>query len=971
VEMFGPDKGNDLLYEAVSAGNRYPGMEHWLPLFYERMDTLLDYLPNALVTADHLVEDAKTRRLETIADHYAARVEGLEQRSFGAPPYKPLPPVSLYLTAEEWRERLAAHKLRLFTPFPQPASKGIIQLDFRGKQGRNFALERGESAEKLVPAVIEHIRALQGAGMRVIVACWTNGARERLGHMLGANNALTIHKVDTAADARKADKSAVAFALIGLESGFEAPDLAIVAEQDILGDRLIRRRKARKATDVLIEAASLMPGDLMVHADHGIGRFVGLKTIDAAGAPHDCVELEYAGGDKLFLPIENMELLSRYGSEEAGASLDKLGGASWQNRKARLKKRIREMAAELIKVAAARETKPAPVFTPPDGAYNEFVARFPYEETDDQMVSMEAVAEDLGKGRPMDRLICGDVGFGKTEVALRAAFMVAMEAKQVAVVVPTTLLARQHYNTFCERFRGFPIKIAQASRLVPAKEMAQVREGLKSGQIDIVIGTHALLAKSTEFKDLGLLIVDEEQHFGVAHKERLKQLREEVHVLTLTATPIPRTLQLALTGVREMSIIATPPVDRLAVRTFVTPFDAIIVREALLRERYRGGQSFYVVPRIADIEEVAAFLREHVPEVRFMQAHGQMASAQLEDIMSAFYDKQFDVLLSTSIVESGLDLPNANTLIVHRADMFGLAQLYQLRGRVGRSKTRAYALFTIPPNGKITLQAEKRLKVLHSLDTLGAGFTLASHDLDLRGAGNLLGEEQSGHIREVGYELYQAMLEEAVKALKEQAPQERDEQWSPTINVGLPVLLPEAYVPDLQVRLGLYRRLSALHENADIENFSAELADRFGPLPEEVKHLLTVVQIKNYCRRAGVAQVDAGPKGAVVAFRNKRFANPPGLVKFMHDLGAAVKLQPDHKLVFKADWEDDAERLKGTRALIRELAEIAEGKEPALPLAASGEPLPRLRIAMTRAAPSPLPAKPKAPNWPGRFQKGN
>ena len=379
-----------------------------------------------------------------------------------------------------------------------------------------------------------------------------------------------------------------------------------------------------------------------------------------------------------------------------------------------------------------------------------------------------------------------------------------------------------------------------------------------------MVGTHALLAKSIEFKDLGLLIIDEEQHFGVGHKERLKQLREDVHVLTLTATPIPRTLQLALTGVREMSVIATPPVDRLAVRTFITPFDPVTLREALLRERYRGGQSFYVVPRIADLDEVAAFLREQVPEVRFMQAHGQMTASQLEDIMAAFYDKQFDVLLSTTIVESGLDIPSANTLIVHRADMFGLAQLYQLRGRVGRSKTRAYAMFTIPPNGKITVQAEKRLKVLHSLDSLGAGFTLASHDLDLRGAGNLLGDEQSGHIKEVGYELYQSMLEEAVKALKEHATEDREEQWSPTINVGLPVLLPESYVPDLQVRLGLYRRLSSLHESADLENFSGELADRFGPLPEEVKHLLTVVQIKNYCRRAGIAQVDAGPKGALL-----------------------------------------------------------------------------------------------------------
>ena len=429
----------------------------------------------------------------------------------------------------------------------------------------------------------------------------------------------------------------------------------------------------------------------------------------------------------------------------------------------------------------------------------------------------------------MDRLVCGDVGFGKTEVALRAAFIAVMNGKQVAVVVPTTLLARQHFNTFIERFKGFPVRIAQASRLVSSKDMAEMRQGLKSGQVDIVVGTHALLAKTIEFADLGLLVIDEEQHFGVSHKERLKQLKADVHVLTLTATPIPRTLQLALTGVREMSVIATPPVDRLAVRTFITPFDPVTLREALLRERYRGGQTFYVCPRISDLDEMAAFLREHAPELKFTIAHGQMASSQLEDVMAAFYDRQFDVLLSTTIVESGLDIPSANTLIVHRADMFGLAQLYQLRGRVGRAKIRAYALFTIPPNQKLTPAAEKRLKVLNSLDSLGAGFTLASHDLDIRGAGNLLGEEQSGHIREVGFELYQSMLEEAVASLREGgAGQTADDQWSPTINVGSAVLIPETYVADLQVRLGLYRRLSTLKEREEIEPFAAELVDRFG-----------------------------------------------------------------------------------------------------------------------------------------------
>jgi transcription-repair coupling factor (superfamily II helicase) len=729
--------------------------------------------------------------------------------------------------------------------------------------------------------------------------------------------------VESFADAIALPHATTAFAVLPLETGFEAPGLAVIDEQDILGDRLVRKTRGKRGADVLTEVSSLSVGDLVVHADHGIGRFVRLTAIEAAEKPHDCLELHYSGGDKLYLPVENIELLSRYGSDEAGVQLDRLGGVAWQTRKARLKKRIRDMAEKLIKVAALRELRQAPVLTPPNGLYDEFSARFRYEETEDQETSIEAVLDDLASGRPMDRLICGDVGFGKTEVALRASLIAVLAGKQVAVVVPTTLLARQHFYTFTERFRGFPVKIAQASRLVTAKDRAEVKKGLKSGDIDIVIGTHALLAKSAEFANLGLLIVDEEQHFGVQHKERLKQLREDVHVLTLTATPIPRTLQLALSGVREMSLISTPPVDRLAVRTYVTPFDPVILREALLRERFRGGQTFYVVPRISDLDDAAAFLEEHAPELKVARAHGQIGSRELDSVMNAFYDRQFDVLLSTSIVESGLDIPSANTLIVHRAEMFGLAQLYQLRGRVGRSKIRAYAYFTIPADARLTPGAERRLKVLQSLDTLGAGFVLASHDLDIRGAGNLLGEEQSGHIREVGFELYQSMLEEAVAALRGGREGEVEDQWSPRINLGTSVLIPEDYVPDLQVRLGLYRRLSGVETHDAIEAFAVELIDRFGPLPEEVRHLLDVVEIKGLCRQAGIEQIDAGPKGAVIAFRNKTFANPEGLIAFIREEGARVKLQPDHRLIYYANWATPEARLQGTRELLKRLVKIA------------------------------------------------
>jgi transcription-repair coupling factor (superfamily II helicase) len=780
-------------------------------------------------------------------------------------------------------------------------------------------------------ALGKHVLAQQASGKRVAIALWSEGARERMSHVLSDHKLLNLTNVGSWPQALSLPKPAVALAVLGIESGFETADAAIVSEQDILGDRLVRPRRAmRRADNFIAEATSLAPGDLVVHVDHGIGRFAGLQPITAAGAPHDCLEIHYAEGAKLYLPVENVDLLSRYGAEQANVDLDRLGSGNWQARKARMKSRIREIAGELIKVAAERLTREAPRFSVAPGAYDEFCAGFPYEETDDQLAAIDATLKDLSSGRPMDRLVCGDVGFGKTEVALRAAFIAAINGKQAAVVVPTTLLARQHFKTFTERFRGFPVNVAQASRLVPAAELSRVKAGLADGNIDIVIGTHALLGKGITFKDLALVVVDEEQHFGVAHKEKLKTLRAEVHVLTLTATPIPRTLQLALTGVRDLSIIASPPVDRLAVRTFVSPFDPITVREALLREKYRGGQAFYVCPRIEDLAGAKDFLDKNVPEVRVTVAHGQMPPTVLDDIMTAFYDGKYDVLLSTTIIESGLDIPTANTLIVHRADRFGLAQLYQLRGRVGRAKLRAYALLTLPAQQKITAQAERRLKVLQSLDTLGAGFQLASHDLDIRGAGNLLGDEQSGHIKEVGFELYQQMLEEAVLSLKAGISAPVADRWSPAITIGTALLIPEDYVADLSVRLALYRRLAEIEDERDIDSFAAEMVDRFGPLPGEVEHLLQVVAIKALCRRANVEKLEAGPKGVVLSFRDNNFANPDGLIAYIREQGSGVRMRLDPKdakgqqLVFFDDWEQPEERLKGTAAILRRLAAIAE-----------------------------------------------
>ncbi len=919
LETFGA-AGDDPLYATVTEGGRRAGMEHWLPLFYPQMATLLDYLPtDALIALDHLSREARDERLALIKDAYESRAQ-VDRKVH----YHPLEPDRLYLSADEWQGLLAKRATRRFSAFNE--ADGDTVIDMGARAGRSFAPERQKDSVNLFEATADHARTLAAGGKRVLFASWSDGSSDRLGSMLGDHGLTDIPYAAYWDAAKAANPKVPQRVVLPLEQGFETDALAVISETDILGDRLARPRRRRRASNFLAEASSLTPGDLVVHIDHGIGRYDGLKTLQVQGAPHDCLELQYGGEAKLYLPVENIDLLTRYGAETEGVILDRLGGAAWQARKARAKVRLREMAEGLIRIAAERATKITDPVDPPHGVFDEFCARFPYEETEDQLAAIGDVLEDLSAGKPMDRLICGDVGFGKTEVALRAAFVVAMSGQQVAIVAPTTLLARQHFKTFTERFEGWPIKVRRLSRLVPHREAVETREELKKGEVEIIVGTHAVLSKQVGFKNLGLVVVDEEQHFGVKHKEKLKELRTNVHVLTLTATPIPRTLQMSLSGIREMSIIATPPVDRLAVRTYITPWDPVVVREALLREKYRGGQAYYVAPRISDLPELERFLRTQVPEVKFVVGHGQMAPTQLEEVMSAFYDGQYDVLLSTTIVESGLDIPTANTLVIHRADMFGLSQLYQLRGRVGRSKSRAYAYMTTPAEKQITLSAKRRLKVLQSLDSLGAGFQLASHDLDIRGGGNLLGEEQSGHIREIGVELYQQMLEDAVNELKtlvgEGGPAD-DRGWSPQINTGAAVLIPEEYVPDLNVRLSLYRRLSDAEKAQDREALAAELIDRFGPLPPEAGQLLKVVAIKGLCREANVAKIDVGPKGAVVTFRNDDFKNPGALIQFVAKNQVAWRVRPDNKVVVKGEWETPEQRLNAAERVLSELARLA------------------------------------------------
>ncbi|MDA5094804.1 transcription-repair coupling factor [Aliiroseovarius sp. KMU-50] len=913
---FGAAGSDDPLYEAVSAGRKHQGVEHWLPFFHEKLETLFDYLPEASILLDDQLTPTRLSRWEGIADQYETRKIAMSAKNRMDTVYKPCPPELLYLDDASWSNTIMDRRVVQFSALPQAIGAGVV--DGGGRIGRNFSPERQQENVNLFEALASHIRAI--TAVPTVVASYSEGARERLQGLLADEGLAGTQLIDTFRDVPDGGHGTY-LVVWPLEHGFETPDLRVVSEQDVLGDRLIRApKRKRRAENFLTEANALSSGDMVVHVDHGVGLYKGLETVTAMGAPHECLLLEYAGGDRLFLPVENIELLSKFGHDTG--LLDKLGGGAWQAKKAKLKERIREIADKLIRLAAERELRKAPVLEAPHHAWEEFSARFPYQETDDQLSAIEDVIEDMGRGRPMDRLVCGDVGFGKTEVAMRAAFVAAMSGQQVAVIAPTTLLARQHYKSFAERFRGFPINVGQLSRFVGQAETKRTREGMTRGTMDIVVGTHALLAKDVRFENLGLLIVDEEQRFGVSHKERLKEMRSDVHVLTLSATPIPRTLQMSLSGVRDLSIIGTPPVDRLSIRTYVSEFDSVTLREALLREHYRGGQSFFVVPRIKDLPDIEAFLQDHVPEVSYVVAHGQMAAGELDNRMNAFYDGKFDVLLATTIVESGIDIPTANTMVIHRADMFGLAQLYQIRGRVGRSKTRAYAYLTTKPRAPLTPNAEKRLRVLGSLDTLGAGFTLASQDLDIRGAGNLVGEEQSGQMREVGYELYQQMLEEAIAKIKSgemEGLAESDGTWAPQINLGVPVLIPDSYVPDLDVRLGLYRRLSSLSTKVELEGFAAELIDRFGKLPKEVNTLLLVVRIKAMCKRAGIAKLDGGPKGATIQFHNDKFANPKGLVEFIQAQNGLAKVR-DNKIVVRRDWRKTSDKIKGAFAIAQDLA---------------------------------------------------
>lgn len=906
----------DPLYQAISQGNPYPGMEHWTPLFYPQMHPLWTLLTCESLTLDHKVPQILTEFYEQVQDHYQARLDFLhfEEKSQGLP-YHPLSPSKLYLSPDEVLSALQSYNPVVLSPFSQEESPHV-------KAAVSFLQARKNPEIPLFQAVADHLKSL--SKQRILLSGWTEGSVNRLTHLLKDHGFEALTPLQTGEDLKALPFGRVGTAVLPLRQGFQTADLCVLTEEDILGERLGQSSRKRKARQLLPEVSPFEEGDFVVHRDHGIGQYSGLETLYVDRIPHDCLLLLYADGDKLFVPVENIDNLSRYGAKDSTAALDKLGTAQWQLRKSKVKKRIQVIAAHLIKLAAERALEEGMVLDEPGEEFATFCARFPYVETEDQERAIAATLADLASGQPMDRLICGDVGFGKTEIALRAAYVVAASGAQVAIIVPTTLLARQHTQNFQNRFEGTGFRVAQLSRFVSQKEALQTKKDLMEGKISLVIATHSLLAASVQFKNLGLLVVDEEQHFGVAQKEKLKNLKKNVHVLTLTATPIPRTLQMALSGVREMSLITTPPLDRLAVRTFVLPFDGMVVREAVLREKNRGGQTFYICPRIEELEKVRERLTRLIPEARIDVAHGQLSPTQLEKVMERFYEHATDILLSTNIVESGIDIPTANTLIIHRADLFGLAQLYQLRGRVGRGKVRGYAYLTLAAGGIPSATALRRLEVLQSLDYLGAGFTVASHDMDIRGAGNLVGEQQSGHIREVGVELYQHLLEEAIQELKNDSNQLSSEKWSPQISLHTPILIPETYVTDLNLRLGLYRRLGDIETPEGIHQIAAELVDRFGSLPHEVDNLLAILELKLLCKKAHIDKLTIGEKGVVFCFYQNTFPQPARLIAWMGRQQEKVRLRPDQKLVWNQAISSKQEDLKKLQRFLEEICHLLD-----------------------------------------------
>ena len=916
---FEGDPTRSTVYRGVSEGTAPPGIEFYLPLFFDATATLFDYLPADAVLVDIAgTAAAAPAAWNSIGARHEDRRHDIERPL--------LDPVELFLGPDELSRAMAARSRVDVQAAAAPSSASSDAQQFPTVVPHELRLDA--RAERPLAPLEQFLSGYPG---RVLLAADSPGRREVLGDMLRGAGLKAAGVDGWIAFAASEHRLALTVApeLAGLE--IVDPPLALLSESQLFGTRARQERRRRKAAAdpnaILRDLQSLTAGSPVVHEEYGVGRYVGLQVMEVGGQPGEFLVLEYLDGDRLYVPVHSLQMISRYsGASPESAPLHKLGTEQWARARKRAAEKVRDVAAELLDLYAQRKARKGLNVGSAGPEYQAFANAFPFEETADQAEAIQKVLEDMASSQPMDRIVCGDVGFGKTEVAMRAAFAAVQAGKQVAVLVPTTLLAHQHHANFSDRFADWPVRIESLSRFRTGRETDTVVSGLEQGSVDIVIATHRLLHANVRFKDLGLVIVDEEHRFGVRDKERLKALRAEVHVLTLTATPIPRTLNMALGGLRELSLITTPPAERLAIKTFVTEWNDVVLREAVMRELRRGGQVYFVHNEVKDIEKVAANLQQRFPEARVRFGHGQMRERDLEQLMVDFYHRRFDMLVSTTIIESGIDVPTANTIIIDRADRFGLAQLHQMRGRVGRSHHRAYAYLLVPSRKALSGDAARRLEALESLEELGAGFVLATHDLEIRGAGELLGEGQSGEMTEVGLAMYLDMLDRAVNALKAGRAIAVDAPLAAQSEVELrvPALLPEDYVSDVHVRLALYKRIAAAPDDPALDELTAELVDRFGELPAPAVNLLRTSRLRLVARRLGLRRVDFGTHGGYVLFEERHSVDPGSVIRLIQDRSREYRLEGPLKLRVSRALEDDAARFDFVAGLLARLATPAK-----------------------------------------------
>ncbi|WP_112120662.1 transcription-repair coupling factor [Haemophilus influenzae] len=900
------------IYQQISKGTLISGIEYWQPLFFAEMATLFDYLPEQTLFVDMENNQTQGERF------YQDAKQRYEQRKVD--PMRPLlSPEKLWLNVDEVNRRLKSYPRITFKAEKVRSSVRQKNLPVAALPEVTIQSQQKEPLGQL-RQFIEHFKG------NVLFSVETEGRRETLLDLLSPLK-LKLKQIQSL---EQIEIEKFSLLVSSLEQGFiieQSLPVAIIGEANLLGERIQQRSRDKRKTinpDTLVRnLAELKIGQPVVHLDHGVGRYGGLVTLDTGGIKAEYLLLNYANESKLYVPVTSLHLISRYvGGSDESAPLHKLGNEAWAKSRQKAAEKIRDVAAELLDVYAQREAKKGFAFKYDREEFQQFSATFPFEETYDQEMAINAVISDMCQPKAMDRLVCGDVGFGKTEVAMRAAFLAVMNHKQVAVLVPTTLLAQQHYENFKDRFANLPVNVEVLSRFKTAKEQKQILENLAEGKVDILIGTHKLIQSDVKFNDLGLLIIDEEHRFGVGQKEKIKQLRANIDILTLTATPIPRTLNMAMNGIRDLSIISTPPARRLSIKTFVRQNDDLVVREAILREILRGGQVYYLHNDVASIENTAEKLTTLVPEARVIVGHGQMRERELERVMSDFYHQRYNVLVCSTIIETGIDVPTANTIIIERADHFGLAQLHQLRGRVGRSHHQAYAYLLTPPPKMMTKDAERRLDALENLDNLGAGFILATHDLEIRGAGELLGNEQSGQIESIGFSLYMELLDAAVKALKEGREPSLEEltQQQADIELRVPALLPDDYLGDVNMRLSFYKRIAAAESKAELDELKVELIDRFGLLPDATKNLLQITELRLLVEPLNVVRIDAGTQGGFIEFSAKAQVNPDKFIQLIQKEPIVYRFDGPLKFKFMKDLSDNKVRLEFVVDLLRTIA---------------------------------------------------